>query len=524
MGSRSVRFFGKLISLAAIVSAALLMVNICTTKMFPGKYMLAAAIVLVLLLLLITDLTWNFKSRSRFFFGFVLGALVSAASVMGTIYISRTVDTAKEITSTTVTETVQIGVYVKEENRDDFESVASGYQYAIAKEDDRENTDQAVHQLKDAYAPSKPMMEYDSVTQLVKALRDGETDAILMNTIFFAALEDVEGFEEIGKEIRLVRTFDVETVKDEEPPRAILTDAINSGYTGNAFTVYICGVDTRSPRFEEKSRSDVNILAAVNPDTHQILLISTPRDYYVELSITDGEKDKLTHAGFYGLQVSSDTVGMIYNVKPDYYFRVNFFGFKKIIDSLGGVTVYSDNEFTSSSKAGGNYHFRRGDNTLNGEAALAFCRERKAFIDGDRQRGKNQMEVIRAVIRRMMSVNLLTNYTRVLEAVKGSFETSMPYDKISELVRGQLEDAAEWNIVSYGMTGSDAREQTYTLKQSLYVMIPDELCVNTARALIRQVYEDKVISEAEAAAEAEALTKTEEVTETDDSLNSSESG
>ena len=503
MGSRLGWFFGKLISIAAIVSSALLMVNVYTSKMFPEKYMMAAGIALLIMLLLVTILTWNSNGKGRYVFGFLLGIIITAASILGTKYLTRTVDTAKEITTTAGTELASVGVYVKEDNKDDFEEAASGYQFAIVKEIDRENTDHAVQQLKDTYGPEKDIAEYDSLPQLVQALKDGDADAILMNTAFVGVLEDMEDFEKIGSEIKLVKTLDVEVEKSEEETKEEQPDAINAGYSGNAFTMYISGIDTRSSRIESRSRSDVNILATINPDTHQILLVSTPRDYYVELSNVEGAMDKLTHAGIYGIQVSSATLGKIYGVNTDYYFRVNFVGFENIIDALGGVTVHSDYDFSSSSKAGGYYHFNQGDNNLNGAAALAFCRERSAFKSGDHQRGRNQMEVVRAVIRKMMSVDMLTNYSKVLEAMEGSFETSMPYDKMSELVRGQLESGAQWNIVSYSVTGSGSSAVPYSMSQRAYVMIPDENSVNTAKAMIRQIYEDKEISELEASTETE---------------------
>ena len=502
MGSRLGWFFGKLISIAAIVSSAMLLLSVYESKMFPEKYMMAAGIVLLILLLLVTILTWNSKGKGRYLFGFLLGILITAASVLGSRYLNRTVDTAKEIASPVkTTDTAQVGVYVKQDNEDDFETAAAGYQFAIVQEIDRDSTDQAIEQLKSEYSPSKEIAEYESLPQLVKALRDGDADAILMNTAFIDVLEEMEDYENISSEIRLVKAYDVEAPQEETQETS--ADTINSGYSGNAFTMYISGIDTRSSQIEARSRSDVNILATINPDTRQILLISTPRDYFVPLSNSNGAKDKLTHAGIYGIQVSADTLGMIYDVKTDYYFRVNFTGFESIIDSLGGITVNSDYDFSSSSKAGGYYHFNQGSNTLNGAAALAFCRERSAFRSGDNQRGRNQMAVIRAVIEKMMSVEMLTNYTQILEAMEGSFETSMPYEKISELVRGQLDNPAGWNIVTYSATGSGSSAVPYSMSARAYVMIPDENSVNTAKAMIRQIYEDKVISEQEASTETE---------------------
>jgi LCP family protein required for cell wall assembly len=162
--------------------------------------------------------------------------------------------------------------------------------------------------------------------------------------------------------------------------------------------VYISGMDTWG-HISVASRSDVNILAAVNPQTKQILLVSTPRDYYVPLSISGGAKDKLTHAGIYGIDVSEDTMEMLYDVDIDYYFKLNFSGFEGLIDAMGGITVWSDYDFTVDPIK----HYVVGENQLTGLEALAFARERHAFAGGDRQRGTNQMNVIQSVIDKMCS-------------------------------------------------------------------------------------------------------------------------
>ena len=208
------------------------------------------------------------------------------------------------------------------------------------------------------------------------------------------------------------------------------------------------------------------------------------------LSISGGAKDKLTHAGIYGVQVCMDTMAMLYNVNVDYYFRVNFWGFVDIIDALGGVDAYSEYSFSTD-----NYSFSEGYNYMDGEKALEFVRERYAFASGDRQRGKNQMAVIKAVLKKAMSVDMLMNYTNVLSTVEGSFETSMPYDTISALVREQLDSGAEWNIVSYSVDGYGDSQIPYSMSQYAYVMVPYDDTVNTAKGLLYQLYTGQVLTE-----------------------------
>ena len=268
-----------------------------------------------------------------------------------------------------------------------------------------------------------------------------------------------------------------------------LSNAEANKITKEPFVVYLSGVDTRGD-LTDKARSDVNIIAAVNPVTKQVVLINTPRDYYVDLAGTNS-KDKLTHAGLYGVQTSMDTLGNLYGVDVQHYIRINFAGFINIIDALGGVDVYSDQAFTSVGSPG--YYdpttFVEGWNHLDGKAALAFARERHAFKTGDVQRGINQMKVIDAMLNKIKSPALLMGFTKILDAVSDSFVTSLSQNQISALVRMQLSDFAEWNIERYTVTGtSGSSTKCYSAKgQKLYVMKPDENSVAKAKEMIAAV-------------------------------------
>ena len=276
----------------------------------------------------------------------------------------------------------------------------------------------------------------------------------------------------------------------------LLTGAEANKITKEPFVVYLSGVDNRG-ELTEKARSDVNILAAVNPTTKQAALINTPRDYYVDLAGTDS-KDKLTHAGLYGVETSMATLGNLYGVNVEHYLRINFAGFINIIDAIGGVDVYSDQAFTSVGSPG--YYdpttFAEGWNHLDGKSALAFARERHAFKTGDIQRGINQMKVIDAMANKLKSPALLMGFSKLMDAAADCFVTSLSQEQISALVRMQLGDLANWDIQSYTVTGSGAKSsKCYSAKgQSLYVMKPDENSVNEAKALIAAVLggEDKL--------------------------------
>ena len=269
----------------------------------------------------------------------------------------------------------------------------------------------------------------------------------------------------------------------------LLTGAEANKITKEPFVIYLSGVDTRG-ELTEKARSDVNILAAVNPVTKRVVLINTPRDYYVDLAGTS-DKDKLTHAGLYGVETSMETLGNLYGVNVDHYIRINFAGFISIIDALGGVDVYSDQAFTSVGSPG--YYdpttFVEGWNHLDGKAALAFARERHAFASGDIQRGINQMKVIDAMLNKIKSPALLMGFSKIMDAAADCFVTSFSQDQISALVRMQLSDFADWDIESYTVTGSSSTStKCHSAKgQKLYVMKPDDASVSKAKEMIASV-------------------------------------
>ena len=269
----------------------------------------------------------------------------------------------------------------------------------------------------------------------------------------------------------------------------LLTGAEANQITKEPFVVYLSGVDNRG-ELTDKARSDVNILAVVNPKTKRVALVNTPRDYYVDLAGTDS-KDKLTHAGLYGVETSMATLGNLYGVNVEHYIRINFSGFINIIDAIGGVDVYSDQAFTSVGSPG--YYdpttFAEGWNHLDGKSALAFARERHAFASGDIQRGINQMKVIDAMVNKLKSPALLMSFSKLMDAAADCFVTSLSQDQITALVRMQLSDLASWDIQSCSVTGTSGKSsKCYSAKgQSLYVMKPDENSVNEAKALIASV-------------------------------------
>ncbi len=320
--------------------------------------------------------------------------------------------------------------------------------------------------------------EYENNALLFDSLINEEIDAVLIEessmSLIYEQNEDYEG------KFRTLYTINIKTEIE------ITKEA---DVTNQTFSVYISGIDSYGS-IATVSRSDVNIVATINPKTKQILLISAPRDYYVQLRGTTGYKDKLTHAGLYGVETSVGTLEDLLDTDINYYFRVNFSSLEKIVDALDGVDVYSKYSFTSSKATGGTYYFSKGYNHMNGKQALAFSRERKALPGGDRARGINQQAVIDGIIRKATSPAIITGYSKILKSLNDAFQTNMSDNDIQKLIKMQLNDMASWNITSYNLDGSDGSEYTYSYPtQELYVMNPDEETVTEARSLI-----DKVIA------------------------------
>lgn len=359
--------------------------------------------------------------------------------------------------------------------------------FGIQSKVDRENTDLVIGDINEKLKAEIRIKIYDDVHLLVQGLYDGEADAVIINEAFREMI--VEEYSDFNEATRVVDSYKKETelnIPVREPVQA-------ANITEQPFLVYISGIDTFG-EISKTSRSDVNIVVAVNPVSKQILLVNTPRDYYVPLPVSDGLPDKLTHAGLYGVDCSLQTLEMLYDVDISYYIKVNFSGFKDIIDALGGVTVHSDYNFRSHWGPS----FVKGDNQVNGEEALAFARERKSFSSGDIQRGKNQQYLIKAVFEKAVSPAVLTGYSSLIESVSNSIKTNMSAKDITDLIKMQLKDMASWNLAMIHVSGEGASKTTYSMpSRKTYVMLPDSGKTDAAALMISRVMEGQRVTEEE---------------------------
>ncbi len=301
---------------------------------------------------------------------------------------------------------------------------------------------------------------------------------VLEESYITIAKDEVEDFE---AKTKVIYTFDVKIKAHEENPN------VSMNITMEPFIFYISGVDQWGNVKSVRGRSDVNMLVIVNPKTNQILLVNTPRDYYIQLDGTKGLKDKLTHAGIYGIDKSIKTLENFYDIDISHYLRVNFDSVIKIIDVIGGIDINSDKAFKPRNDS---RYINKGWNHFDGKLALAYARERYAYTTGDHHRGANQQQVITAIIEKLTSSSvLISKYNTLLDSLNGSFQTDMSMEEITSFIKYQIDKMPSWKVESIAVTGTGDMQPTYSMgsKLKLYVMNPDMKSVKMAQEKIKEV-------------------------------------
>ncbi len=421
----------------------------------PMKYI--AAVIAICLFFLAYEFFSQMTDKS-YIVGRVLCGLICLFYVGGGYYCVKTYSAIDEMAGEQVKVDVISCIVLKD---DPAQSIydTKDYTYGILATNDRANTDKALEQVRGAIGRDPAKLEYQDNDTLIDALYAQEVKVIIINEATRNLIEDY--YKTFSKDTRVLDTHKVETVIKEEEK---LDDI-----TKTPFNVYLSGIDVYGD-INTTSRSDVNVIATVNPNTKQILLTTTPRDYYVPLSVSGGIPDKLTHAGIHGVDCSVKTLEELYDIDIDYYVRVNFTSIRKIVDLLGGVRVYSDYDFTSDWGPS----FKKGYNKVNGRQALAFCRERHHFANGDYQRGRDHQHMIEAILNKAMSPDILPNYAKLLKTASKNFQTNLSTKEITALAKMQLNDMSQWTIKYANADGSGAMRTTYSYQsRKLYVCLPD---------------------------------------------------
>lgn len=469
---------GKLICVIQLICSLTLFGVLWTSGMIPMKYL--AVIGVVLLILLAISFGLQFVKNKAYIGGIVISIVVCIPTIFALFWLLKTDNAMRKVGGATYKTDNMIVVVKKEDAAVELKD-AENYRFGKQVVADRDNTDLMVQKINDTVGREINVTDYATVQELGQALLNGEVEAAIYNQAFESILDElIEGYAD---QVKILYQYGIDT--------KIEGDSSDQIKNQDTFSLYISGIDVAGP-ITMTSRSDVNIIVTVNTKTKQILLTTTPRDYYVPIpDISGGQRDKLTHAGIYGVDASMATLESIYGIDISYYAKVNFTSLIKIVDILGGVDVISEYAFSA-----GGYTFNEGLNHLNGAAALAFSRERHSFAAGDNQRGRNQEAVLTAMLRKAMSPAILKNANQLLTEVSDSVETNMTSEEMAELIQMQLNDAAQWNIVSTNAIGQGGKEACFSSgSQLLYVMWPDDASVAAIKEKMQQVINGEIITE-----------------------------
>lgn len=403
--------------------------------------------------------------------------IFSLVSLVGIFGFKQMIDITNRMNQTAAFSEVEMSIVVPKDS--DIKDVSQLTSVQAPTKVDKNNIDTLMSALK---KDKKVDLKVDDVASYQEAydnLKSGKSKAMVLSGSYASLLESVDS--NYASNLKTIYTY---KIKKKNNNSAKQVDS-------KVFNIYISGIDTYGS-ISTVSRSDVNIIMTVNMNTHKILLTTTPRDAYVK--IPDGgadQYDKLTHAGIYGVETSEKTLENLYGIKIDYYARINFTSFLKLIDQLGGVTVHNDQAFTSLH---GKFDFPVGDIQMNSEQALGFVRERYSLDGGDNDRGKNQEKVISAIVNKLASLKSVSNFTSIVNNLQDSVQTNMSLDTINALANTQLDSGSKFTVTSQAVTGTGSTGQltSYAMpNSSLYMMKLDDSSVESASQAIKNLMEEK---------------------------------
>jgi len=455
------------------VLAVFLLFLIFKYNMLDFRYLnIVVAVLIVVLAILCFFLIWSKKAKNLTLILLLLGILISGTSLFA---VGQFIGFTSRLNATSNYSNYSMSIAVLADSPIDNISQVTSVMGPTGT--DKDNIQQLMNNLKATQNKELTVEESRSYLAAYKSLLAGDTKAIILNSVFENIIESE--YPDYASKIKKIYTK--ELTKTVETPKDV---------KGDSFNVYISGIDTYGP-ISSVSRSDVNIIMTVNRETKKILLTTTPRDSYVP--IADGgnnQKDKLTHAGIYGVDASIHTLENLYGIDLNYYARLNFTSFLKLIDLLGGVDVYNDQEFTAHTNG---KFYSVGNVHLDSEQALGFVRERYSLADGDRDRGRNQQKVIVAILQKLTSTEALKNYDGIIKGLQDSIQTNMPLETMMKLVNAQLESGGTYKINSQDLKGTGRMDlPSYAMPESnLYMMEISDSSLESVKAAINDVIEGK---------------------------------
>ena len=407
----------------------------------------------------------------------VVLVIFSLVSLVGIFGFKQMIDITNRMNQTAAFSEVEMSIVVPKES--DIKDVSQLTSVQAPTKVDKNNIETLMSALKKDKKVDVKVEDVASYQEAYDNLKSGKSKAMVLSGSYASLLESVDS--NYASNLKTIYTY---KIKKKNNNSAKQVDS-------KVFNIYISGIDTYGS-ISTVSRSDVNIIMTVNMNTHKILLTTTPRDAYVKIPGGGADQyDKLTHAGIYGVETSEQTLENLYGIKIDYYARINFTSFLKLIDQLGGVTVHNDQAFTSLH---GKFDFPVGDIQMNSEQALGFVRERYSLDGGDNDRGKNQEKVISAIVNKLASLKSVSNFTSIVNNLQDSVQTNMSLDTINALANTQLDSGSKFTVTSQAVTGTGSTGQltSYAMpNSSLYMMKLDDSSVESASQAIKNLMEEK---------------------------------
>ncbi|MCE2205564.1 LytR family transcriptional regulator [Streptococcus thermophilus] len=407
----------------------------------------------------------------------VVLVIFSLVSLVGIFGFKQMIDITNRMNQTAAFSEVEMSIVVPKES--DIKDVSQLTSVQAPTKVDKNNIEILMSALKKDKKVDVKVDDVASYQEAYDNLKSGKSKAMVLSGSYASLLESVDS--NYASNLKTIYTY---KIKKKNNNSANQVDS-------KVFNIYISGIDTYGS-ISTVSRSDVNIIMTVNMNTHKILLTTTPRDAYVKIPGGGANQyDKLTHAGIYGVETSEQTLEDLYGIKIDYYARINFTSFLKLIDQLGGVTVHNDQAFTSLH---GKFDFPVGDIQMNSEQALGFVRERYSLDGGDNDRGKNQEKVISAIVNKLASLKSVSNFTSIVNNLQDSVQTNMSLNTINALANTQLDSGSKFTVTSQAVTGTGSTGQltSYAMpNSSLYMMRLDDSSVESASQAIKNLMEEK---------------------------------
>ena len=482
--------FAIVLSIVLVATAGIMVYEILKLEILPSNILMPVILVIILfsliLLLLINFCAHGLATKIIFSF---LVILISVAYGLGDYYLYSTASTLNTVTEQAAKSKNTVSLIVMAESTKEDVQDINGSKIGVLTNINKEGTKKSLNDISKqniGYSTEK----FDNVPAMLQALYEGQVDAIILNEAYRSNVSEIENYENFNNETKVIHQT-VYYTKEANNSLAV------SDITSKPFTILITGNDSFGA-LDEVSRSDVNMIVTINPLTSTILMTSIPRDAFVTEVCDDyacnyGVEDKLTHTGIYGADTTKDTLENLLDIDINYIFRVNFSSMIDIVDALGGIDIdvaegMAVSRFYSDSTLEG---VHEGQNHLNGKRALAYSRERKAYLDGDVQRARNQQQVLQAMFKKASSPEIITKYSNILKAVGKAFDTNMTTKEITSFIKYQLQASPSWKFEQYVLKGENTLKVSPELGMEVSAVKLYAYSIQTASEKIEAVLDGK---------------------------------